>query len=296
MLEEKNERYSPMPTCCTTGRSRRRRATWCRRSYVDLSGALPLDGLSLVKASEPPFDLRTAATIRLSRPSVFRSTGEVLVRDEREGRARTSMRVTVEGAVAEQAEPGQAHASPWCESRARTHQDDVQGDRAEDADKRRSVCSHVRQRLPDLLHLGPVSEPKRAEAAHGWSRAEVDHVMACGRSLEMAVELLDGVERERAAAWYAFQFIVDLVGVFGPIVKSVCMIRECIAVVELKPAPLSGAEAWATFSGTGTYSLWVDCGKVQELVSPGRISRRGRMSQSAVVETLRTSGWGMRDR
>ena len=75
---------SPMPECCTTGRSCRRKAMRCRRTYVDLSGGLPLEGLSLAKASEPQFDLQSAATIRLSRPSVLRSTGEVLFRDERE--------------------------------------------------------------------------------------------------------------------------------------------------------------------------------------------------------------------
>ena len=51
-------------------------------NYVDLSGGLPLEGLSLAMASEPQFDLQSAATIRLSRPSVLRSTGEVLFRDE----------------------------------------------------------------------------------------------------------------------------------------------------------------------------------------------------------------------
>ena len=65
--------------------------------YVDLAGQLPLDGLCLAKASEPRFDLRTTGSVRLSRPGVFRDTGEVLVKDEQEGRARTSTRETIEG-------------------------------------------------------------------------------------------------------------------------------------------------------------------------------------------------------
>ena len=65
--------------------------------YVDLAGKLPPEALCLVKVSEPQFDLRTADSVRLSRPGVFRKTGEVLVKDEQEGRARTSTRETIEG-------------------------------------------------------------------------------------------------------------------------------------------------------------------------------------------------------
>ena len=65
--------------------------------YVDLAGKLPPEVLCLVKVSEPQFDLRTADSVRLSRPGVFRKTGEVLVKDEQEGRARTSTRETIEG-------------------------------------------------------------------------------------------------------------------------------------------------------------------------------------------------------
>ena len=46
-------------------------------NYVDLAGKLPPEALSLGKASEPRFDLRTAGSVRLSRPGVFRETGEV---------------------------------------------------------------------------------------------------------------------------------------------------------------------------------------------------------------------------
>ena len=65
--------------------------------YVDLAGKLPPEALCLAKVSEPQFDLRTADSVRLSRPGVFRETGEVLVKDEQEGRARTSTRETIEG-------------------------------------------------------------------------------------------------------------------------------------------------------------------------------------------------------
>ena len=75
------------------------------------SGANPLCGLvggpaaggvSVAKASEPRFDLRTTKTIRLSRPGVFRSTGEVLVKDKQEGRARTSTTETVQESAGEE--------------------------------------------------------------------------------------------------------------------------------------------------------------------------------------------------
>ncbi len=71
-------------------------------SYVDLSGSLPIGEFSLAKASEPRFDLRMAKTFRLSRPGVFRSTGEVLVKDEQEGRARTSTTETVQESAGEE--------------------------------------------------------------------------------------------------------------------------------------------------------------------------------------------------
>ena len=126
------------------------------------------------------------------------------------------------------------------------------------------------------------------------SRSEVGHAMACYRSLGMAVDLLEGVDQERAAAsaWYAFRFILDLVSRFGAIVKTVCVIRECVAVVELERAPLSGAVAWATFSGIGTYTLHVDRRNVEEVLFSGRFSRAGPMSESTGFDTLRANGWG----
>ena len=65
-------------------------------NYVDLSGTLPTGGVTLAKVSEPEYDLRAVGTVRLSRPGVFRTTGEVLVKDEQEGEARTETRDTVE--------------------------------------------------------------------------------------------------------------------------------------------------------------------------------------------------------
>ena len=72
--------------------------------FVDLAGQLRLDAVCLAKASEPPFDIRTAGSIRLSRPGVFRNTGEVLVKDEQEGRARTSSREKIQGPASAMAE------------------------------------------------------------------------------------------------------------------------------------------------------------------------------------------------
>ena len=130
-----------------------------------------------------------------------------------------------------------------------------------------------------------------------FSPPDVGHAMACYRSLGMAVDQLEGVEQERAAAsaWYAFRFVLDLVGRFGPIVKSVCVIRESVAVVELERAPFSESVAWAAFSGTGTYTLYVDRGGVEELVFPERFSRAGPMSETTFVEILRENGWVLRD-
>ena len=150
------------------------------------------------------------------------------------------------------------------------------------------------------LCLNP-SVPKAPVAHAGLelcSRAEIDHVLGCGQSLARAVDLLAGVDQERAAAsaWHAFRFIQDLVSSFGPIVRTVCVIRECVAVVELERAPFSGAVAWATFSGTGTYTLYVHRGDVEELTFPGRLSREGRMSESIYGQALRDNGWGLRDR
>ena len=138
--------------------------------------------------------------------------------------------------------------------------------------------------------------PGRYESLARCSMAEVEHALACWRSLAVAVDLLDGEDRERSAAsaWYAAEFIVDLVSWFGPIVKNVCVVRECVAVVELKRAPLSGTVGWATFSGTGAYTLYVHRGNVEEVVFSGRFSRAGRMSLSTYKETLQKYGWHLK--
>ena len=139
--------------------------------------------------------------------------------------------------------------------------------------------------------------PQEYSALRRFSPSEVGHAIACYRSLGMAVDLLEGADQERAAAsaWYAFRFVLDLVSRFGAIVKAVCVIRESVAVVELERAPFSGAVAWATFSGTGTYTVYVDRGKVEELIFPGRFSRAGPMSESTFVETLRDYGWAIKE-
>ena len=153
----------------------------------------------------------------------------------------------------------------------------------------------VDPRLVLELCLNP-SAPKPPMAYEGFARcswSEIGHALACGRSLGMAVDLLKGVEQARAAAsaWYAFRFILDLVSLFGSIVKSVCVIRESVAVVELERAPLSGAVAWATFSGMGTYTLYINDGNVQELVFPGGLSRAGTISPSTYIDALQKYGW-----
>ena len=126
-----------------------------------------------------------------------------------------------------------------------------------------------------------------------YSPIEIAHVLACGESLWMAVDLLDGVERARAAAsaWYAQRFVLDLVTQFGPIVHTVCIIRDSVAVVELTRAKLTGAVAWAALSGAGTYLLHIDDGKVEEKVFPGCFSRAGCMDQGVYVKLLERYGW-----
>ena len=125
------------------------------------------------------------------------------------------------------------------------------------------------------------------------SGPELGHAMGSYWSLTMALGLLNEADQERgaASAWYAFRFVLDLVRSFGAIVKSVCVIDECVVVVELEPAPATGAVAWATFSGAGTYTLYVDRGGEQELVYPGKFSRAGPISESTLVETLGKHGW-----
>ena len=71
------------------------------RCTSDLSGEVEAEGLCLVKAAEPQYELATASTIRLSRPGVFRHMGEVLIQDNQEGRARTSTSESVDVPIKE---------------------------------------------------------------------------------------------------------------------------------------------------------------------------------------------------
>ncbi len=140
------------------------------------------------------------------------------------------------------------------------------------------------------------SQPKPPIPYDGLSRctpAELTHVVECGQSLRMAVDLLEGEKRAAAAAsaWYAHRFILDLVTQFGPIAGSVCIIRDSLAVVQLEPAPLTKAMAWVILSGTGTYLLNIDDGRVEEKVFPGGSSRAGRMGPEVYVELLARYGW-----
>ena len=140
------------------------------------------------------------------------------------------------------------------------------------------------------------SEPKPPIPYRGLprcSQAEIEHVLACGESLRMAVDLLDGVEQARAAAsgWYAQRFVLDLVTWFGPIVRSVFVMRDGVAVVELMRAPLTGAVAEAAFAGARTYLLHIDDGTVEENVFPGEVSRAGQLSATTFVNLLERYGW-----
>lgn len=147
------------------------------------------------------------------------------------------------------------------------------------------------------LCLSPsVPRPPRSAGLELCSRAEMEHVFGCWRSLGAAVDMLDGTDRERAAAsaWYAAEFIVDLVTRFGPIVKSVCVIREYVAVVEFERALLSDAVGWATFSGTGNYTFYVQRGNVKEVAYSGHFSRTGQMSPGTYTEALQKYGWPLK--
>ena len=153
----------------------------------------------------------------------------------------------------------------------------------------------VDPRLVLEMCLNP-SEPKPPIPYRGLSRCsrtEIEHVLACGESLRTAVDLLSGVEQARAAAsgWYAQRFVLDLVTWFGPIVRSVCIMRDGVAVVELMRAPLTGAVAEAAFAGARTYLLHIDDGTVEENVFPGEVSRAGQLSPTTFVNLLERYGW-----
>ena len=122
-------------------------------NYVDLSGMLPMGGVTLAKVSEPQYDLRKIGTVRLSRPVVFRTTGEVLVNDEQEGEARTESRDTVEepeDSGSRSARPGASGGNTSGALETVHKERDGQVDENEDRDRE----GHVWRRLVDLQHVG----------------------------------------------------------------------------------------------------------------------------------------------
>ena len=135
--------------------------------------------------------------------------------------------------------------------------------------------------------------PGRYEGLERCNKSEIEHSLGCGQALGGAVERVPDGLREMAAAsaWYAFLFIQDVVSLFGPVVKNVCVIRECVAVVQLEPAPLSGAIARATFSGAGAYTLLVRGGDVEEITYSGYTRRAGPISDHTCINALQKHGW-----
>ena len=140
--------------------------------------------------------------------------------------------------------------------------------------------------------------PWNYEGLGRCNSSEIEHVFACGRALSSAVEQVPDTSREAAAgsAWYAYLFIQDLVSLFGPVVKSLCVIRECVAVVELERAPFSGAVAWATFSGAGAYTLHVQHGGVEAITYSGQAGRAGPITEHTYVDPLQEHGWVLKHR
>ena len=140
--------------------------------------------------------------------------------------------------------------------------------------------------------------PQNYEGLERSNRSEIEHVLASGRALGSAVEQVPDALRETAAAsaWYAYLFIQDLVSLFGPVVKSLCVISECVAVVELVRAPSSGAVAWATFSGAGAYTLHVKLPTVEAVTYSGQADRAGPIMEDAYVKSLQEHGWTLKPR
>ena len=101
MAKDENRSTFPDARLLAEGFSATPQGSFINTTYVDLSGTQSLDGLCFAKATEPRFELSTMESIRLSRPGVFRNTGEVLIKDEQEGLARRETRQTVQGAEQE---------------------------------------------------------------------------------------------------------------------------------------------------------------------------------------------------
>ena len=141
--------------------------------------------------------------------------------------------------------------------------------------------------------------PRNHERLKHCSFSEIEHVLACGQGLAGAVEQVPHAVREAASAsaWYAHLFIQDLVSLFGPVVKSLCVIRPGVAVVGLERAPLSGAVAWATFSGLGTYTLHIQTRNVEITTFSGKSGRRaGPIKEHTYVRPLQDHGWVLKNR
>lgn len=126
-----------------------------------------------------------------------------------------------------------------------------------------------------------------------YSQDEIAHVLACGDTLQRAVDLLESNEQPQAvaSAWYAQRFILDLVLSFGSIVRNVCIIRDGVAVVQLMQAQRTDAFASAAFSGTGTYLLHIDDGRVEDNMFPGEPSLKGQIGLSDYMDFLERYGW-----
>ena len=146
------------------------------------------------------------------------------------------------------------------------------------------------------LCLDP-SVPKRPRSDDGLDRldrVDLAHVLACQQALGGAVEQVPEPLRERAAAsaWYALLFIEDVMRAFGPVVGSVCVIKECVAVVQLERAPLSGSVAWATFSGAGTWSLHLRQRAAEDVIYGGQQQRASPAAFGTIIDALEEHGWG----
>ena len=138
--------------------------------------------------------------------------------------------------------------------------------------------------------------PRRYEGLERCNWFEIEHTLACGQALGSAVEQVPDALREAAAAsaWYAYLFIQDLVSLFGPVVKTVCVIRECVAVVQLERATFSGAAAWATFSGAGAYTLHIHHGNVEAITYSGHTQRSRPIHEGTYVKALQGHGWALK--
>ena len=114
----------------------------------------------------------------------------------------------------------------------------------------------------------------------------------------MALSLLNGADQERtaASAWYAFRFVLALIRRFGAIVKSVCVIDECVVVVELERARSTGAVGWATFSGREHTRYMLIAGASRNWCTRNSFLRAGAIGESTLVETLSEHGWPLKDR